>query len=301
MALKARLRHLSFLGVSFDVLNYALMAGLCVMMLYPFLHILAVSLAPSDAAITLIGIVPPKFTFDNYRLMWSNKYIFQGFINSITRAVLGTGLSLVACTLTAYPLSRRYLPGRSMWTSLIVFTMFFSGGLIPAYLLVTRTLKLTNTVWALVLPGLIPTFSMLIMRNYLMTIPESLVEAARMDGASEFVILFRIMVPMSVPIMATVGLWTIVGHWGAWFDGILYIRNQSRQVLQVIMRQIVFDGRLEGVMYQARDAPTASIVASNPEMLKAATMMFTVIPIVLLFPFLQRFFVKGVVIGSLKG
>jgi putative aldouronate transport system permease protein len=213
----------------------------------------------------------------------------------VLRVILGVSANLIFCTLTAYPLSKKFLPHRTFWTGLFVFTMFFSGGLIPTYILFVN-LKLTNTIWALVLTGMIPTFSMLLIRNNFMTIPPTLEESARIDGAGELVILVRILVPLIKPILATVTLWAIVGHWNAWFDAMIYIRETSRQVLQVVMRNIVQAGSVTDVR-----AATASSAEITPETLKAATIMLTSFPVICAYPFLQKYFVKGIMIGSLKG
>jgi putative aldouronate transport system permease protein len=181
--------------------------------------------------------------------------------------------------------------------------MFFSGGLIPSYLLV-RNLGLYNTFWALVLPGLISTYNMIIMRNFFMAIPAELEESARIDGAGEFTILFRIIVPVSGPIIATVILWTMVGHWNAWFDSMIYISTASKQVLQQVLRRMVLEGELQMIelnQLQAIQEVGVSGVVVTPEGVKAAAVMVATIPIICIYPFLQKYFVKGVLMGSLKG
>jgi putative aldouronate transport system permease protein len=201
---------------------------------------------------------------------------------------------------TAYPLAKRYFPNRAFWTGLLVFTMFFSGGLIPSYILV-RSLGMYNTIWALVLPGLISTYNMIIMRNFFMSIPSELEESARIDGAGEFCVLFRIVVPISGPILATVALWTIVGHWNAWFDSMIYITTGSKQVLQHILRQIILEGTMQVIEmnnYAATLDPSSSV---NTDAVKAATIMVATVPVLLVYPFLQKYFAKGVMVGSLKG
>jgi putative aldouronate transport system permease protein len=175
--------------------------------------------------------------------------------------------------------------------------MFFSGGLIPIYLLV-KSLGLINSMWALVLPGLISAFSLIIARNFFMALPESLEESARIDGANDIRILFSIIVPISMPIIATLTLWMAVQHWNAWFDSLIYMTDSHKQVLQVVMRRIVLQGTKD--MMDVNNFDDRSLVA-NPEMIKAATIMVTVMPIIMFYPFLQKYFVKGVLVGSLKG
>jgi putative aldouronate transport system permease protein len=250
-----------------------------------------------------LSLIPKAPTLEGYRKVLANIYIFNGFKATIIRVLLGTTLTIFFTITTAYPLAKRYFPDRSFWTSLLVFTMFFSGGLIPSYLLV-RNLGLYNTVWALVLPGLISTYNMIIMRNFFMAIPAELEESARMDGAGEFAILFRIIVPVSGPIIATVILWTMVGHWNAWFDSMIYISTASKQVLQQVLRRMVLEGELQMIelnQLQAIQEVGVSGSMVTPEGVKAAAVMVGTIPIICIYPFLQKYFVKGVLVGSLKG
>ncbi|MGI5895259.1 MAG: carbohydrate ABC transporter permease [Candidatus Merdivicinus sp.] len=284
----------------FNVINYILMAVLCFTTLYPFLYILSLSLVSVDGASAIqIGIIPKEVSFSNYQRVFQAKDIWSGFYNTIIRTVLGTSLQLLVMLFTAYPLSKKYFPHRTIWTMLIVFTMFFSGGLIPSYLLI-KNLGLMDTVWALILPGLIPTYNMIIMRNFFMSIPESLEESGRIDGANDFVILFRLIIPISKPIIATVVLWQMVAHWNAWFDCMIYITDLNKQVLQMVLRRVVLEGSQDIV-----DMTNTSILndfkPSNPESIKAATTMVATVPILLSYPFLQKYFVKGIMVGSFKG
>ena len=177
----------------------------------------------------------------------------------------------------------------------IVFTMFFSGGLIPLYLLVSK-LGLRNSIWALVLPTLVPTFSLIIMRNFFMTIPESLEESAKMDGAGDFTILARLIVPVSKPVIATVVLWSMVDHWNAWFDSMIFMSKAENHVLQMIMRRMVNQVR---ILEDLGGMNVDEMVL--PETLKAATIMISTVPILMIYPFLQKYFAKGILVGSLKG
>lgn len=272
------------------------MAVFCAVVILPFLNVISVSLSPGTVALSRLYLVPPEVSFVNYERVLSYTYIRTGFVQTLFRVILGTSLSLVGCVLTAYPLSKRTLPLRALLTGLFVFTMFFRGGLIPSYLLVQH-LGLTNTIWSLVLPMMIPTFAMLIMRNFFMTLPDSIEESAVIDGAGSGRILVRIVLPMSTPIVATVALWQIVWHWNSWFDSMIYIRDANRQVLQMVMRSIVIAGNTQD--FGSLDDLGTDV--STPETLKAATIMITVIPIVCVYPFLQRYFVKGIIVGSLKG
>ncbi|RIX51401.1 carbohydrate ABC transporter permease [Paenibacillus nanensis] len=269
---------------------------LCIATIYPFLHIASVSLSsPSEASRFGFHLYPREIDFFAWNQVLSQTKIWTGFGNSVFRTVVGTLLTLVAMSLCAYPLSRKYLPHRSFYTMIILFTMFFGGGIIPTYLLM-KWLHLMNSVWVYVVPGLVPTFSMLVLRNFFMGIPTELEESAKIDGANDIRILFSIILPLSKPVLATLALWTAVGHWNSWFDAVLYITDQNKQVLQFFLREIVItntDAETFGrtVVGNLKYAPA----------IKAATIMFAALPILIIYPFLQKYFVKGTMIGSLKG
>jgi putative aldouronate transport system permease protein len=243
-----------------------------------------------------LSLIPKEPSLTAYGRVFHNKNIYTGFRSTIFRVLLGTSLTMLFTITTAFPLSKKHFPNRSFWTAIIVFTMFFSGGLIPSYLLV-RSLGMYNTIWAMVLPGLLSTYNMIIMRNFFMNIPAEMEESAKIDGANEFSILFRIIVPVSGPIIATVALWTMVGHWNAWFDCMIYISTTSNQVLQLILRRIVLEGTTQ--LMELSNARDMGII--NTDAVKSATIMVATIPILLVYPFLQKYFVKGIMIGSLKG
>ncbi|MBP3361051.1 MAG: carbohydrate ABC transporter permease [Clostridia bacterium] len=281
----------------FNFLNVIFMILFCCAAIYPFLYLAARSLSSADANFSQITIIPQGFSWENYVRVFKNADIGVGFKNAILRTVVGTTVNVVFSILAAYPLSKKYYPNRSFWTGIIVFTMFFSGGMIPGYLLVKR-LGLLNTMWAMILPGAINTYNMIIMRNFFMSLPDALEEAAKIDGAGDFRVLVSIMLPMSKPIIATIALWSMVGHWNAWFDCLIYITDPSKQVLQVIMRRIVLEGTSQMLNPNASEF-TDMIV--NPENIKASTIIVATLPIVMVYPFLQKYFVKGVLVGSLKG
>lgn len=280
---------------TFDAFNVALLLLLSLSVVYPFVYLISMSLTSVPAAIHPLTLLPRPgtFTLGNYGQVLGSSFVWVGYKNTILRVALGTALTLLASVLTAYPLSKRTLPNRTLFTGFIVLTMFFSGGIIPMYVLV-RTLRMINTVWALVLPGLIPTYSMLLIRNYFMSLPGDLDESAKVDGANDYRILFQIILPVSTPILATVTLWTIVGHWNAWFDATIYISVGSRQVLQAILRQIVVMGQLTEIQADAN-------MAVSPDSVKATTIIVATIPVLAIYPFVQKYFVKGIMVGSLKG
>ncbi len=280
----------------FDVTIWLIMAFIVVAIMYPCLYVVKQSFVGSAAPSISFSLIPGDPSLENYRKVFINQYIGYGFVNTLTRLVLGTPLTLIATILTAYPLARPDLPNRTFWTGFFVFTMFFSGGMIPDYMLV-RDLGIYDTIWALVFPRLIDTFNLLIMRNYMMSLPRSLEESARIDGATEFRILRSIILPLCMPIIATVALWTMVNHWSWWFDCLLYMKDSKKMVLQVVMRRIV----LEGTMQMMDQSGFQDETMVNAEGLKSAVIVVSTIPIVCVYPFLQKYFVKGILVGSLKG
>jgi len=281
--------------------QWGLAAALSLMsfaMLYPFLHTLSISLStPKEALRMGIHLYPREVTFDAYLQTFRARGVWVGFGNTLFRTTVGTALSLIVMTLGAYPLSKKYLPHRSFYTMFIVVTMFFSGGLIPTYLLV-RSLGLIDSRWVYIIPSLIVTFWMLILRNFLMNIPEELEDSAKMDGASDLRILVSIVVPLSKPILATLALWSAVDHWNRWFDALIYIQDPSKIVVQIFLRRLVVDN-LDMDLRQLMDATAGQ--TTIPETMKAAVLMVTTAPILLFYPFLQKYFVQGIYVGSLKG
>lgn len=283
--------------VCFEIFSVVFMVLFCATTLYPFLYLLGLSLSSSDASTIGFSILPQGFSLENYVRVLQNADIGLGFKNALIKTVIGSAVNIVGCIIAAYPLSKKYFPHRSFWTGAIVFTMFFNGGLVPTYLLVKR-LGLLESMWALILPGAIGTYNMIIMRNFFMSLPESLEEAAKIDGANDFVILIKVVIPTSMAIIATIALWSLVGHWNSWFDALIYITDPNKQILQIVMRRIVLEGTVQMLNPNAADYTTKPV---NSENIKAATIMITTLPIIIVYPFLQKYFVKGVMIGSLKG
>lgn len=287
--------------VVFDVFNAVLMLLFSFSILYPFWSEFLLSFS-DNAAAQAIGF---HFWIDSwdlsaYRFVFHRTHIGQAYFNSIYRAVVGTVLTVMVTMFAAYPLADRRLPGRGWLTIVFLFTMFFNGGLIPRYLLV-RNLGLVDTRWSLILPMLVTPYYIVIMRNFLMTIDPAYRESAYLDGANEFQIFFRIVVPLAKPVIATVALWTAVRHWNSWFDALLYIRDDSKIVLQLLLRKLVVeaDQNMDEAIRNFRtedgagELPTVSV--------KAAVTLLTIGPIVFAYPFLQKYFIKGIFIGSLKG
>lgn len=283
---------------AFRIFNFIFLTVLGLITLFPFWELFKTSFStPADTGRIGYRFWPMVTSFDGYRYVLRNEYVWMGYRNTIIRVIVAVGIQMILTILTAYPLSKKGLPHRNLFTVLIVFTMFFNGGLIPEYILVSNILNIDNTVWALALPYAINTFGMLVMRNNFMALPVELEESAKMDGAGDFTVLLRIILPLSMPILVVIALWGIVSNWNAWFDCIIYIRDGNKYVLQAVLRKIIIDSSPDfegkgGLEY---------VVNANVEVIKASTIIVATLPIMMIYPFLQKYFVKGMMIGSLKG
>jgi len=283
------------------LLIYLMLTLLSATIVIAFWHLLNLSLSPSYIA-TKGGLLlyPKDATLDNYARVIDNRYIWMGYKNTLIRTVIGTVLQLFFTSMGAYVLSKRFFPHRTFWTLFIVFTMFFSGGLIPSYLVV-KNLGLLNTYASMILPGFISAYNLVIMRNYFQSLPEEIEESCLIDGAGRLRIFLQFVLPLSKPILATVALWLVVGHWNSWFDVLIYISDDTKFTLQIVLRRIIITGSKEilDTSAAANAAEMDSVVSS--EGLKAACIYVTTLPILCAYPFVQKFFVKGIMIGSLKG
>lgn len=275
--------------------NAILIALLCIIMIYPFWY--QISLSISDAIKARQGgafLMPRGFSLAAYKTVLTSSAMGYGFINTLFVTVVGTVLSLLITSATAYPLSRKDLPMHKLFTMMVVFTFVFSGGMIPTFLVV-RELGLINSPWSLILPVLVASYNVLIMRNFFANIPAEIEESAHIDGAGDIRIFFSLILPLSGPVLATVGLWLAVGYWNNYFNALLYINRREMRVLQQILMEIINSSRADNVLNVENAA------GITPETVKAASIMVISIPILCMYPFLQKFFVKGVMVGSVKG
>lgn len=266
--------------------------------LFPFLDVVFNSLMSSKELVESAKVViaiPKHPTLENYAYVLSGNSIFRAYGVTIFRTLIGTLLNMIITVLTAYPLSKKFLPGRSMIMQIFFFTMIFSGGMIPTYLVV-KSFKLTDTVWAMIIPGLLNVYNMIIMRTFFEGIPEELEEAARIDGCSEWKTLWKIILPVSKPALASISLFYAVWHWNSFFDVVLYITKRELWPLQTLLREVVLTmsmAELNANMADVATPPSSSVIA--------ATVMVSTLPILIVYPFLQKYFVKGVMIGAVKG
>lgn len=283
----------------FDAFVYIFLIFMVIITLYPIWYILMASFS-SPAGIAESGAImfyPKQFHTDFYKLVFQNETIFKGYLVTIGRAGIGTILTLILTAMGAYALSRKWLMGRGVLMFVIVIPMFFSGGLIPSYLLM-RDIGLYNKFWVLVIPGLISSWNIIMMRTYFQSLGDALEESAKLDGANDMTVLFRIIIPCAKPIMAVIALWTVVGHWNAWFDASIYIKNPDLFPLQLILRSILIKNSTSEMGDFKSMAGAAVDITKG---LKYATIIIATAPILAIYPFLQKYFVKGVMIGSLKG
>ncbi|SFI12959.1 carbohydrate ABC transporter membrane protein 2, CUT1 family [Lachnospiraceae bacterium NLAE-zl-G231] len=284
--------------IIFMMIVYIILIFATIVTLFPFLDVVFSSLMSSkemvESAKSVLAI-PKHPTLDNYKYVLSGASIFHAYGITIFRTVVGTLLNMTITVLTAYPLSKKFLPGRSAFMQVFFFTMIFSGGMIPTYLVV-KSFHLTNSIWALIVPSLLNIYNMIIMRTFFEGIPEDLEEAARIDGCSEWKCLLKIILPISKPALASVSLFYAVWHWNSFFDVVLYITKRELWPLQTLLREVVLTmsmAELNASMADVATPPSSSVIA--------ATVMVSTIPILLVYPFLQKHFVKGVMIGAVKG
>ena len=248
---------------AFDVFNVIFMLLFLLVTLYPFWYVVIVSLSDGKAVLSgQVSLWPVNITLDTYRVVLRDSSIITGFKNTVIYTTLGTFINLVCTSLCAYPLSRPDLLGKKQVMGMIVFTMFFSGGMIPAYLVMNQ-MKLIDTIWAMVLPGAISTYNMIVMRTFFMGIPESLHESACLDGANDWQVLVRIVLPLSMPIMATMLLFYAVGHWNSYMNALLYLNSKSLFPLQSILRNMVVDGQLSEAQTQVGGGSSFTVIETT--------------------------------------
>lgn len=284
----------------FDGINYFLVIIICMATLYPFLNVLAVSLSSYSAYVeNPLRIWPKQFNLSAYQEILTHPVLWSSYRNSIIVTVSGVSLGMLLYILTAYPLSKRHLKGRKFFMVFVVFTMLFNGGIIPNFYLM-RSLGLIDTLAALVLPMLFSGFNLILMKTFMENIPEELEEAAKMDGASEPYILFRIFVPLSKPIIATLCLFTAVAYWNNFFQAIIYIRTVDHWPLMLFLKEIIASANM-AVVSSGGNSAEQSVMEVRPETLQYATLMVVMIPILCIYPFVQKYFVKGIMLGSVKG
>lgn len=283
---------------TFVVFNYIFFTLLSIVMLYPFWHVVMMSFSSVEAtAKGGVFLWPQGFNLDTYTKVFKDPSIWTGYLTTIGVTIAGTVLGTLFTATTAYPLSKKDLPFGKLMNLLILFTMLFSGGMIPGYLLI-KNMGLIDNRWSLILPGLISAYNVIIMRSFFSTIPESLEESARLDGANDVTIFAKIILPLSKASVATIALFTAVGYWNDYFSSVLYINSKGKWALQAVLRYMLTNTN------QAMQSAGVTVAASTnvtAATIKAASVVVATIPILCVYPFVQKYFVKGVMIGGVKG
>ena len=282
----------------FTVFNYTFITVLCLVMLYPFWHVVMQSFSSMEE--TLKGgmfLYPKGFNIDTYKSVFNNPQVFTGFGTSFMVTIVGTVLGTLLTAMTAYPLSKARLRGGKVMMVLVLFTMIFAAGMIPSFLLV-QGLGLLDNRLALILPALVSAYNCIIMKNFFLSIPESLEESARSDGANDIRIFFSIIVPLSKATIATIALFMAVAYWNDYFSTVLYIRSSDKWALQAVLRNMLTN--TQQAMAQA-GVNVINTSNTNSETIKAGTIVISTVPILVVYPFVQKYFVTGVMIGGVKG
>ncbi len=281
----------------FDIVNTIFLGLLSIIMLYPFYNVFITSFAKFEDIIAKpVYLLPVSFQLDGYKMVFSESSFYNGFGVTVIVTVVGTAICMVVSLLSGYALSKKSLPGRNIILAMILFTMFFNGGLIPFYLVVSG-IGLVNSIWSMILPAAISTWYMIIMKNYFNTIPASLEESARLDGANDLQILAKIILPVSKPIIATFSLFYAVERWNEWWNALLFISDESKRPLQIVLRQILINVIVSDKMRVQLERSQTRVFEESVQM---AAIVITLVPIICLYPFLQKYFVKGIMVGSIK-
>ncbi|WP_168122813.1 carbohydrate ABC transporter permease [Paenibacillus sp. HB172176] len=282
---------------TFSAFNYILLSLICITCVLPLLHILAVSFSASSPANShLVGLWPKGFNLDAYAKTFNNANFHRALLMGLERTALGTAVSMSLMMLAAYALSkdRGSFHSRSLYTWYFLFTMLFSGGIVPSYMLI-RNLHMMNSVWALVLPGAINVFNMVLLMNFFRAVPKELEEASFIDGGGHFRTLWNVFLPISMPAIATISLFTMVMHWNSWFDGLLYITDYRKYPLSTFLQTIIVQQDFNKINPDVNELKNIS-----QRTVKSAQIFIGTLPILLVYPFLQRYFVKGIILGAVK-
>lgn len=282
--------------VAFDIVNIMILALLALSCVIPFINTLATSLSGNESVLAgQVFLLPKQFQINSYRAVFADWSMVRSMLFTVGLTVAYVALAMLMSILAAYPLSKKRLKGRGVIWGYLMLSSYMPAGIIPSYLLI-NALGLLNTFWALLLPALINTYNIIVMKSFFANIPESLEESARIDGANELVVLWRIILPLSMPILATISLFFAVSKWNSYTDALFYITDTKLFPLQLKLRQLISLNQTSDLQNQLSQEETVV-----PETLKAASLMFATIPILCVYPWLQKYFVKGVMIGSVKG
>ena len=298
-SVKKKRKRRSVSDIIFLTINYVLLIVCCIIVLYPIYYMFIISISDGYAVLRgEVKLLPVGINFSSYKAVLESPDIPRSYLNTVIYTVVGTFINVAMKAMCAYPLSRKKFYGRNVFAFMIIFTMFFDAGMIANFMVVDQ-LHLTNKIWAIVLPGAINAWYMVIMRTFFQQIPEEIYESAHLDGAGDFVIFGKIVLPLSVPTIMTMVLFYAVGHWNSWFNALIYLDDKAKYPVQLIMRNIVLSGETSALSSSAAAmSQDVGIIATN---VKYAVVFVTMLPILLVYPFIQKYFVKGIMVGALKG
>ncbi len=282
--------------IAFEIFNYMVLTIVGIVSLYPFLYTITMSFSTAvEASRDTLHIIPGEVTLESYKAVLRNPDIYTGYRNTILRVVIGTIVSVLLTSSCAYAMSRRETPNRKFWSMFVLFTMLFHGGLIPSFL-VNKSLGLIDNFLVYILPSAVGAYNLIIFKNSFMGMPEELFEAAKIDGASHFRIFFQIVIPLSKATFATVILWVVVGYWNSWYDAMIYMNNENLWPLQMFLRRIIQENATGDMLNSGME-----LTEFTSETVKAATTVVSMLPVLCAYPFIQKYFVGGVMLGSVKG
>ena len=286
----------------FDVFNYVFLGAVSCLCLLPIINVLAISFSSSaKASAGLVGLIPLDFNIESYKYALTKPQFLDSFFISVKRVILGLIVNMSCTILTAYPLSKnsKELTGRNIYAWFMFITMVFSGGMIPQFMVVKQT-GIMNSIWALVLPGAVPVFNVIILMNFFRQIPKEIYESAVVDGAGHGVIVCKLFLPLSKPALATITLFTVVGHWNEWFNGMIYMTDPSNYPLQTYLQSIIVV-RDTSILATASKETLEMLSTVSDRTLKSAQIFIAAAPILAVYPFVQKYFMKGLTLGSVKG
>ena len=289
-------------STAFDWINYAVMVLLAFIMVYPLWYCVAGSLNEGmDYLRGGVFLWPRKWTFANYKAVFLDSAILNAFWVTIWKCLVGTVTSVLCTAMVAYAITRPKLRLKKLYIPFIMLTMFFSGGLIPYFILIVD-LGLYDSFWVYIIPTMFSAYNMIIIQSFMRELPSELIESAKLDGASEYRIFFQMILPLSKPVLATIALFTVVTHWNSYFDSMMYTSSQELQTIQLFLKKVITDPSVSrGLGSAATIAIPDQAATLTPQVVKLATMVVTALPVVCIYPFLQRYFVKGVTVGAVKG
>lgn len=284
----------------FDIINVLIMIGIAIITIYPIFYVAVCSISDGNQLIGARGLIlwPKGFNLSAYKAVFSNPNIFSGYKTTLIVVVLGTTLSVLTTAIGAFLITRKDFAAKKVMSYMMVFTMYFTGGMIPTYLVVNNFLHLGDTLAALILPMMISVYNLIIMKANFEAIPDSIEEAAKIDGANDIIILFRIILPLSLSVIAVMILFYGVSYWNSWFQAMMYMHDRNRYPLQLILREILISNDTSSMGTTSSAAGDQYMIG---ESIKYATIIVATVPILCLYPFIQKYFVKGVMVGAVKG